>query len=238
MLLNTNKDETMFETPSGIFVDNKYTRWYFQLIEKRIKSPLNGCGERHHYIPTSIVKNSNVVYLSYREHYIAHLLLTKATVLKYKRKMMYALTMMKGSVLKKCVYNSRLFDILKTKANSFRSELFTGRKLSSETKQKLSLKNRGRKMSTAFRARCSFNTSGENNPMFDRKHSDESKQKMRDHTNVKGENNPMFGIHRVGENAPNFNRIWVNNGIKRKMIKRDEQLDPRMDGGLQNHSVV
>lgn len=230
----------MIEPSSEFFVDNKYTKWYFQLIEKRLKNPFpctDGC-ERHHYIPQSIVKNHNVVYLSYREHYVAHLLLTKATIPIYKCKMIYALTMMKSNTLKRCTYNSRLFDILKSKANRFRSEHFTGRLLSNETKQKISLKNKGRKMSAEFRSKCRLNTSGENNPMFGRKHSDESKQKMRENTNTKGENNPMFGKHRTGETSPNYNRIWINNGTKRKMIKRDAQIEPGWVPGYKFNSTV
>lgn len=45
--------------------------------------------------------------------------------------------------------------------------------------------------------------------------------------NSKGENNPMFGVHRMGEQSPNFNRIWINDGVNRKMVNK---LSPIPEG--------
>jgi hypothetical protein len=69
-----------------IFLQNKYTRIYFQLIEKRQNNILlkeNVYCERHHIIPKSLGgtnDDSNLVNLLPREHFIAHLLLTKMVV--------------------------------------------------------------------------------------------------------------------------------------------------------------
>jgi hypothetical protein len=66
-----------------IFLHNKYTRIYFQLIEKRKKEILfkkDVYCEAHHIIPKSLGGTNdkkNLVNLSPREHFIAHLLLTK-----------------------------------------------------------------------------------------------------------------------------------------------------------------
>lgn len=57
----------------------KYEKWYDCLIEKaRKRGRLDGPGEWHHSIPESLGgDNSSLVHLTYREHFVAHLLLTK-----------------------------------------------------------------------------------------------------------------------------------------------------------------
>ena len=68
---------------------------------------------------------------------------------------------------------------------------------------------------------------GENNPMFGRHHSEESKQKNAEKQKGKaaGENNPMYGIHLCGEKHPRFGKIVSkeqrekqSNAMKGKMI--------------------
>lgn len=127
----------MIEIPYEIFLKNKYTKWYFQLIEMRLQSSESIEGERHHWIPYSIAKNSNTVLLTFREHYITHLLLIKAVQPCFKNKMMYALTMMRARVMKQCIFNSKLFEILKTRANASRANKLRGQPKSEQHKQKL-----------------------------------------------------------------------------------------------------
>jgi len=76
-----------------IFIDNKYTKWYLQLI-KNAKTKKYKIFEKHHIIPQSLGgsnKSENIVNLSLREHYIAHLLLVKMLTGENKHKMLYAL---------------------------------------------------------------------------------------------------------------------------------------------------
>lgn len=57
-----------------------YQRIYFELIEKRKRDIPEGYIEQHHINPFSISKSNdsdNLVYLTAREHFIAHLLLSK-----------------------------------------------------------------------------------------------------------------------------------------------------------------
>lgn len=69
------------------FIDNKYKRTYFSLIESRKirgikKKNYEIYLEKHHIIPVSLGgenKNENYVLLTAREHYVAHWLLTKFT---------------------------------------------------------------------------------------------------------------------------------------------------------------
>jgi hypothetical protein len=64
------------------FLDNKYTKWYFSMIENargRINSPEEYL-ESHHIIPKCMNGRNdadNLVALTAREHFIAHVLLTK-----------------------------------------------------------------------------------------------------------------------------------------------------------------
>lgn len=80
-------------------LDNKYTRWYNQLIESRKQRtiPTGTYTEIHHIIPRSLGGNNyknNKINLLPREHFIAHLLLTKMFNGQEKYKMWKAFNMM------------------------------------------------------------------------------------------------------------------------------------------------
>lgn len=69
---------------SSIFENNKYTAWYFSIIEKaKNRIEYTGYTEKHHIIPKSLGGNNaatNLVVLTAKEHYIAHHLLTKMVI--------------------------------------------------------------------------------------------------------------------------------------------------------------
>ena len=62
-------------------IETKYSRWYEQLIEKaKTRGKIDGYKEKHHVIPRCMGGKDNklnLVDLTAREHYIAHLLLWK-----------------------------------------------------------------------------------------------------------------------------------------------------------------
>ena len=63
-----------------LFIDNKYTRWYYNIITRAQKRILDSYGEIHHIVPRSLGgddNQNNLVSLTAREHFIAHWLLTK-----------------------------------------------------------------------------------------------------------------------------------------------------------------
>lgn len=68
-----------------MFKDNKYTKWYNELINSRIQfhsTRINDYYEKHHIIPKSMGgsnQKSNIIKLTAREHFICHLLLSKMT---------------------------------------------------------------------------------------------------------------------------------------------------------------
>jgi len=76
-----------------IFIDNKYTTWYNNIVQRAKTRSLIGYKERHHIIPRSLGGSNlkeNLVYLTAKEHFVCHLLLTKMTSSKSKEKMIYA----------------------------------------------------------------------------------------------------------------------------------------------------
>lgn len=83
-----------------IFLQNKYTKWYFSIIgnaisQMRIKTKDNYY-EKHHIIPKCNPFNGtndkeNIVLLTSKEHFICHLLLTKMCEGIKKYKMVWAL---------------------------------------------------------------------------------------------------------------------------------------------------
>jgi AraC-like DNA-binding protein len=79
------------------FIENKYTKWYNEIISGAQKRKNLIDGENHHIIPRSIGGNNtmeNIVRLTYREHFICHLLLTKMTTGIGKTKMFFAVNYM------------------------------------------------------------------------------------------------------------------------------------------------
>ena len=74
-----------------MYLDNKYTRWYYSIVNTAKNRTLIGYTEKHHIIPKCFYKSNsnwgildgdselanNKIILTIKEHYIAHLLLTK-----------------------------------------------------------------------------------------------------------------------------------------------------------------
>lgn len=125
-----------------------YQKIYDQLINKRIKQPYK-CDyhEKHHILPKSCGGSndkSNIVYLSAREHYIAHLLLVRI----YKNnknfyiKMCYAIgRLMTGNkeFIEKLNnnFNSRLYENIKKEISKLKSERGKKFRHTEESKKKL-----------------------------------------------------------------------------------------------------
>jgi len=92
-----------------LFLKNKYRTWYFNIINNAKRRKLNYYAylECHHIIPSSFKKlklnefnfnfKNNLVFLTAKEHYICHLLLTKFCTGQNKHKMIYAFNYMKTS---------------------------------------------------------------------------------------------------------------------------------------------
>jgi hypothetical protein len=88
------------ELSAMLFINNKYTKWYNNIILRAQNRPnLTTNTEKHHIIPRSLGGNnskSNIAVLTTQEHFLCHLLLTKMVVGQAHFKMCKALTMMIG----------------------------------------------------------------------------------------------------------------------------------------------
>lgn len=132
-----------------MFIDNKYTKTYFQIIQKaksENRSKEYSYFEYHHIIPKSLGGSNelfNLVLLTFKEHYICHRLLCKMTNNKADTtKMKYALFKL-GSINQHQSRNLSKLQILKClEANRNASKTrnhkpMLGKSHSEETKQKI-----------------------------------------------------------------------------------------------------
>lgn len=79
------------------FINNKYSKWYFSIIERSKTRTVVGYSENHHIIPKSLGgdnSKANLARLTAREHYICHRLLVKMLSGEEKHKMIYAIRRM------------------------------------------------------------------------------------------------------------------------------------------------
>ena len=198
-----------------------YKKIYSDLIRSRLKNPPKENFEKHHILPRSLFPEkakdkNNLVKLEYKAHYIAHLLLYRY----YKSignkeatsKMAYAL-------FKMCFGKNGLKISLNQyeKAKIVMINSQKGRKLSEETKRKISVSEKGKQYCLGKHWKLSF----------------ETKQKMSEarkgNQNSKGKhynknNNSMLGKHHSFETKNKISIArkgshWFNDGIKNYFCK-------------------
>lgn len=104
-----------------MYLQNKYTTWYYNIIDNAKQRTLNGYTERHHIIPRSLGGTDlkhNIVSLTAKEHFICHLLLTKMVNGSQQEKVIYAAWMMANQENRQQIrykINSRIYQILRQK---------------------------------------------------------------------------------------------------------------------------
>lgn len=105
-----------------------YYKHYYLLINKARERVLEGYGENHHIIPRCFGgsnEKENLVKLTAREHFIAHLLLYKMQTSKRKKyQMLNACIMMSG----KKKINSKLYEHARIEYSKLHSENISGEK--------------------------------------------------------------------------------------------------------------
>lgn len=156
-----------------MFLENKYTKIYMNIMN-RAKTRIDLMeGEYHHVIPKSLGGSdtqTNIVKLTYREHFLAHAILTKICITpKHRRSMAFAFISMKGGNSRRPYQNSRLYEKVKRQISiHFSGEL------------------------NPFYGKGYF---GADNHFFGKTHSEESRTKIRQSLIGKniGENNHFFG---------------------------------------------
>ena len=161
-----------------IFIDNKYTRWYYSIINAAKARQINTeYIEKHHIIPECFFAirkrkgptgwiegdpdhSSNISLVTAREHFICHWLLTKMTTGKSKALMLYALNGMRRSSKKQIRYEtkitSRVYSNIKGKLIVSEE---TKRKLSDKAKGRVS-PNKGKSMSDEQKLKLSLSKKG------------------------------------------------------------------------------
>jgi hypothetical protein len=163
-----------------MFTDNKYYHTYIKVIEKAKASKRNKdiCYESHHIIPKSCGGSNakdNLVFLTLKEHFVCHWLLTKCMIDERNRqRMLKALgSMVMGRPLSSLEYTkareaSRLgrIGVARPEQSKFMLENnpFKGKIHSAESKKKY------------LESRRSY--VGEDNPNFGKIASEETKRKM------------------------------------------------------------
>ena len=141
-----------------IFIDNKYTRWYYTIVHRAQTRTILEYTEKHHIIPKSCGGNNskdNLVSLTAKEHFICHLLLTKMTDGQHRHLMVYAFHGMKANQnLNRYSSNlevtAKIYQSLKeelslikrsqvpwNKGKKLKSSWNKGKPMSEETKQKI-----------------------------------------------------------------------------------------------------
>jgi len=133
-----------------MFIDNKYKKWYFEIIN-RAKDRKLSIYEKHHIIPKSLGgsnNKSNIANLSPREHFICHHLLTKMTEGKNLIKMRYAFwSMTRNTKRTNRIISSKQYEIARksfiqnTKNKSY-DEIY-GKEKSAEIRKKRSESTKG-----------------------------------------------------------------------------------------------
>lgn len=215
-----------------MFLQNKYSKVYFSLIE-RAKKRLTPeeYFERHHILPISLGGldiDDNKVCLSAKEHYVCHLLLVKMTEGKQKRSMMFAFYKMRvsNSSQKQRFLASKSYEFFKKKwshinsgaNNYFSTHIFAGannhfygKHHSLETKQIL-------------REKCA--NFAEKNGFFKKKHSEKTRSIISEKTKTRlsnKENHPYYGKKRK-------DLFWISDGRKNTRINLENFEKYRENG--------
>ena len=191
-----------------MFIQNKYFKYYYNIIDAAKSRVLDGYTETHHIVPKSLGgtdNQENLVILTAREHFVCHLLLTKMTVGVARRSMVFALNALSNL---ENPYQSRY----KSKLYALSRELFAeqqsialtgpgnhmyGIKHTAEAKKKMSDSHRGKApwnlgkpLTEKHKQNISNSSKGENNSMYGKSHSSETKElislKNKGHTYNKG----------------------------------------------------
>ena len=167
-----------------IFINNKYTRLYYTIVERAKSRQLDCYSEKHHIIPKSLGGSNapnNLVALTAKEHYICHRLLTKMTTGRDRSKMWNALNLMikaHRDYQQRYVPSGRIYQTLKEELSKARSIMFAGKnnpmygkKFTKEHKDKLKSARAKRVYTNEHKRAISEGQKG-------KVHSDETKRRM------------------------------------------------------------
>jgi len=239
---------------SNIFIKNEYYYKYIDLINTNLNTNSEKFKtQKHHIIPRKFYyflkkevdnTNSNLVYLLYKDHILAHYYLALCTDGVYKKVNEEALLFL---------INQKLEDIDRNELNHYqelyedlcrrKSENLMGSIVSEETRRKISESTKGKIVSEETRNKISLALRGDNNPMKHHIMSDEEYQrrceankrngekrrgipaseesKLKNSLAHKGENHPNWGKHLSDEtrkkiSESNKGKKWTEEQFKKQ----------------------
>jgi hypothetical protein len=111
-----------------MFIKNKYTTYYYRIVENATTRSIDGYTEKHHIIPRCLGGDDspdNLVRLTGHEHFVCHLLLTKMLDGRLKHKAVKAARMMAttaGPKQQRYKVTGRIYQILKQQATEVLDE--------------------------------------------------------------------------------------------------------------------
>lgn len=207
-----------------------FTRIYNQLIEKSKNRTISGYSEKHHIVPKSMGgtnHKSNIVRLTAREHFIAHLLLWKI----YKNPSMASAAWMLSYVNHQKI-NSRTFELLRIDHAANVRKTHTAKIVSAETRAKQSENRKGKptipkgykfNLSEEERAKRSKSRKGklvgEQNPMF------REDVRLKHRLAISTEEYKKNHIEkRLGHKPTNFRRVSVKGVEYNSMVEASRSL--------------
>jgi len=186
-----------------MYLNNKYTKTYYNIVNRASQRTLDGYTETHHIIPKSLGgedTQKNLVVLTAREHFLCHWLLTRMVDNKRDQwSMINALGFMmwvENNNQKRYKVNARLYEQLKRKHSEAKSWALSGerngmygKKHSEETIERMKEYQQNRPpMSEEAREKIRQSKLGKARDEETKRKISESKKG----TQV-GENNPMYG---------------------------------------------
>ena len=189
-------------------IQNKYTKWYFNIIKKRQTSTIqNEYVEKHHIVPKSLGgsnKKDNIVALTAREHYICHLLLTKMFSNESKRNMHYAFLSMhrKKDGMERYKPNSYVYSIIRKNISRVPSD---------ETRLRMSISGKKREpASEQTRKKLSESTKASYTPELRAKRSSQFKNRI-----VTDETRKKMRLSKLGKKASDVARKKMSESSKK-----------------------
>jgi hypothetical protein len=169
-----------------MFNDNKYTKWYNNIIENAQGRILIGYKERHHIVPKALggYGRNNIVELTAREHFVCHYLLTKMVDGVNKKKMFNALRKMGqcGHTQNRHRMTSRQFEYLKKGLSEYNKGAYNpmfGKTHSDDVKNLLSKLHTGKEISEWQISKIKEANTGSNNFFYGKKHTKETTDSMK-----------------------------------------------------------
>lgn len=118
----------LFMDSNIIFADNKYFKWYSNIIQSAVhRKNSNQVQEKHHIVPNSLISNNDLVQLTPKEHFVCHLLLPKFLSGLDKHKMICAIRFMIVSNRTKSQLTGAMYEKYKIEHAQYVSSLFKGK---------------------------------------------------------------------------------------------------------------